>query len=220
MYLTILMPCLNEEATVGICVEDAIKKINELNLDAEVLVIDNGSTDNSFKVAREKGARVIIELNQGYGSALQRGIKEAKGDYIVMLDCDCSYSLEFLDRFIDAFEDGYEFVNGNRFYGNIEKGAMPLSHKIGVPILSYIARKKFKSSLYDFHCGLRGFKKSIFNEVEFKCTGMDFATEMISKVNKNVCEIPVNLYRDKRNGKPHLRTIRDGFKHLKYIMIS
>lgn len=223
MYLTILMPCLNESKTIGECVDDALYFLKENNIDGEVLVSDNGSTDLSDLIAATHGARVVCTKSKGYGNALRYGMLCAKGDYIIFGDCDCSYDFRNLNGFVKAFHNGYDFVNGNRFKGGIEKGAMPFSHKIGAPMLSWIAKHKYKVPVNDFHCGLRGFKKSIFDDCIFKSTGMEFATEIIAKISSkgyNVTEIPVKLRCDKRDGSPHLRTIRDGFRHLIYIILN
>ena len=216
---TILIPCLNEERTIGMCIADVRMKAHLLDLDYEILVIDNGSTDASADIARKYDARVVYEGKRGYGNAIKRGIIESQGDYVIMLDADCSYKLDQLIFFVSALENGYSFVIGNRFTGKIRKGAMPLSHKIGVPLLSFLANKHFKTDIGDYHCGLRAFNKNIYNGVHFKSDGMEFATEMIAKAkNYKMCEIPITLYKDKRNKKSHLNTISDGFRHLRYIL--
>lgn len=223
MYLTIIMPCLNEESTIGECINNAHKFISSSNIDATILVVDNGSTDNSVKIAREYGANVIIEPNKGYGNALITGIKNSSSEYIIFGDADCSYDFEHLEEYITKFKEGYEFVNGNRFANKIEKGAMPWLHKLGVPFLSWLGRCKYKVKLKDFHCGLRGFKTSIFNQKDLKATGMEFATEIIAvaaKKNVKIAEVPIILYPDKRNRPPHLKTFKDGFRHLKYILFN
>ena len=218
MYLTILIPCLNEGRTISFCINKAKRFISRRNIDAEILVVDNGSVDDTKEVASFLGARVVEESNKGYGSALRRGIIEAKGDYIIMADGDGSYDFENLEPFVDNFEKGYDFVCGNRFSGYIEKGAMPFSHKIGAPFLSFCARIKHRVPVHDFHCGLRGFKTAIAKSMEFNSTGMEFATELIFKFKDySMTEVPIVLYKAKREGKPHLRTIRDGFRHLRYI---
>ena len=220
MQVSIILPCLNEERTLKICI-DNIKKFMPENVEYEILVVDNGSTDRSVLIAEWLGVRVVIETKRGYGYAIQRGIKEAKYENVVMLDADCSYSLENVMDFL-AMLNKYDFVCGNRFAGGIEHGAMPLSHKIGAPVLSFIGKIKFHSCINDFHCGLRAFKKSIYDGIEFRTSGMDFATEMIaiaeSVTNHNTTEIPVRLYKDKRKTKSHLNTVRDGLKHLVFIL--
>lgn len=191
------------------------------NVEYEILVVDNGSTDKSSTLAEWLGARVVTERKRGYGFAIQCGIKEAKYENVIMLDADCSYSMEDVDSFL-ALLGKYDFVCGNRFAGGIEHGAMPLSHRIGVPILSFIGKIKFHSCINDFHCGLRAFKKSIYDGIEFRTSGMDFATEMIaiaeSVTNHNTTEIPIRLYKDKRKTKSHLNTIKDGLRHLVFIL--
>ena len=221
MYLTILMPCLNEEKTIAECITKAKSFLMSNDIVGEILIVDNGSTDNSVKIAKSYNVRVIIENKKGYGNALISGIKNAKGKYTIFGDCDCSYDFSDLAKFIDKFNLGYEYVNGNRFKGGIEKGAMPFSHKIGVPILSVLAKIKYKVPINDFHCGLRGFKTEIAQNINFLSTGMEFATEIIekfAKLNAKMTEVPIILYKDKRNRKPHLNTIKDGFRHLKFIL--
>lgn len=220
MFLTILMPCLNEEKTLKECIVKASVFLKSNNINGEVLIADNGSTDNSIKIAKKYGARVINVENKGYGNALRAGIKEAKGEYIIFGDCDCSYDFLDLKRYVEKFNEGYEFVNGNRFSGKIVHTAMPFSHILGAPVLSFIAKKKFKSNVGDFHCGLRGFKTSIARELNLECEGMEFATEIIAKFSTGkykMTEIPIVLYKDKRNRPPHLNTIKDGIRHLKFI---
>ena len=221
MELTILMPCLNEEVTIEFCIGEAKKFIEEYNLDAEILISDNGSTDNSVKLAEKMGARVVTTNIKGYGAALINGINNARGKYIIMGDCDGSYDFYHLYPMLEKVREGNHLVMGNRFSGGLEKGAMPLLHHIGVPVLSWIARKKFKTFIYDFHCGIRGFDRETALLLKFECMGMEFATEMIGKFAKNNCkiaEIPVVLRKDRRDRAPHLRTFRDGFRHLNYIL--
>lgn len=222
MELTILMPCLNEAATVGYCIDEAKKFISESGISAEILVADNGSTDDSVKIAEEHGARVVHVKEKGYGNALIGGIKAAKGKLIIMGDCDMSYDFYNLSEFIKLLREGYGLVIGNRFDGGIEKGAMPFIHRyFGIPFLSWAGRVRFKVKVRDFHCGIRGFHSDIAKKLGLKCSGMEFATELIAKFAKGghkIAELPVPLRKDGRNGKSHLRTIRDGFRHLKFII--
>lgn len=221
MKYTILMPCLNEEKTIKECINEAKKYIYENNLDAEILIADNKSQDKSKEIALNCGARVVDVLEKGYGAALIEGINSANGEFIIMGDCDFSYDFTSLTPFIKKLEEGYSLVVGNRFKGGIQKGAMPLLHKIGVPFLSYLARAKFKAPVGDFHCGLRAFEKERAKSFNLKCKGMEFATEIIAefaKHNEKICEVPTPLRCDKRGAKSHLRTFRDGFRHLVYII--
>ena len=218
LELTILMPCLNEEETIGICIKKAKKYLEDNNIKGEILIVDNNCTDNSSLIAKSLGARVIIEKNKGYGNALRHGLKEAKGQYIIYGDCDDSYDFSNLAPYIEKLKEGYSLVNGNRFKGGISKNAMSLSHKIGVRVLSYIGRYAYKVPIYDFHCGLRGVIKKDLPLLE--TTGMEFATEIIykfAKSQKKMCEIPTTLNKAGRNGKSHLRTVRDGFRHIIYM---
>lgn len=217
------MPCLNEEKTVGDCVLEAIGFLRNNHINGEVLVVDNGSTDESIRIAAIAGARVVSESVKGYGAAIKRGIKEAYGDYIITGDCDMSYDFSSLQPFMEKLEAGYDFVNGNRFKGGIEKGAMPLSHKIGVPILSIIANLRYKTGCKDFHCGIRGFRAECARNVGLSADGFESTTETIAKFKKagyKMTEVPTKLRKDGRNHKPHLKTIPDGFRHLRYIILE
>ena len=219
---TILMPCLNEEDTIGFAIEEAMCYIKEHKLSAEILIADNGSGDASVKIAESKGARVVNVAQKGYGNALIGGIRAARGTYIIMGDCDRSYDFYQIDGFVDGLREGYALVVGNRFQGKIEKGAMSFSHHyIGIPFLSFAGRKKYHTFVGDFHCGIRGFSKEAAENLNLKCGGMEFATEMIGKFAKGgyaIKEIPVSLRKDGRKGKSHLRSIPDGWRHLKYIL--
>jgi len=219
--LTILMPCLNEEKTVGTCIKKAQTFLSTNNISGEVLVVDNGSTDNSKEIIKSLGAEYFFVKEKGYGSAIIQGNKIAKGKYIILGDADDSYNfLEILPIYL-KLKEGNDFVIGNRFKGKIQKGAMKFSHRyIGTPIISFIARKKFDIKVNDFNCGLRGYDKEKINNLNCKTKGMEYASEMIIKARQNdlnISEVPINLYKDGRNGKSHLRTIRDGIRHFKTI---
>lgn len=220
--LTILIPALNEEKTIEIVIKKAQKFIKENNIDAEILVVNNGSIDRTKELALELGARVIDFAPKGYGKALRKGIEEAKGKYIIMGDADDSYNFLEITEMFEKLKLGYDIVIGNRYGGNIEKDSMKFSHRyIGTPFLSYLIRKKFGLKIKDINCGLRGGERKKL--LELKCTsdGMEFASEMMIKaVKKNlkIVEIPINFYKDKREGKSNLNAIRDGLRHLKVIL--
>ena len=221
--LTILMPCLNEEETIAFCIREAQQFIQENRMNAEILIVDNGSEDASVQIARELGARVILEEKRGYGNAVRAGIRNAKGTYIIMGDCDGSYGFRNLIPFIKMLDAGYSLVVGNRFCGGMEKGAMPPLHRyVGVPLLSWLARKCFRiENVRDFHCGQRGFCRETAQKMLFRTEGMEFATEMIvefAQAGERICEVPIVLRKDRRKGRPHLRTFRDGWRHLRYII--
>lgn len=221
--LTILMPCLNEAETVGECVKNALSYLSRTSTNGEVLVCDNESTDNSADIARSNGARVVVCNQKGYGNALRYGMNNAKGKYIIFADCDMSYDFLHLDNIHDALRSGARAVTGNRLTRPRIKGAMPLSHRFGVPVLSFLGRIRYHCDIRDFHCGLRGIRSDILPILDLQCTGMEFATEMIAKCCKNNIEIkqvPITLYPDGRSGKPHLNTIRDGIRHLRYILFG
>ncbi len=223
LEFTILMPCLNEAETVGICVSKAMKFLDSNGIDGEVLVADNGSTDGSLDIAEENGARVVHVEQRGYGSALWGGIKSARGKYIIMGDSDNSYDFSRLEQFVEKLRRGYDFVIGNRFKGGIKKGAMPLLHRyLGNPVLTNIGRLFFSSPVNDFHCGLRGCQRQAVLKLDLQTTGMEFASEMVVKAtmfNKKIAEVPVVLSKDGRSGKPHLRSFRDGWRHLRFLLL-
>ena len=218
MELTILMPCLNEEKTIAECIKQAKRFIEKNKIEGEVLIIDNGSTDASSKIATECGARVEICHFQGYGNALRFGIEKAQGTYIIMGDCDLSYDFEHLEEFMEALREGYDLVIGNRMHSDMEKGAMSFSHRyIGVPFLSWMGRCFYHTNIKDFHCGLRGMSTEKVRNLQLKSEGMEFASEMIGKAVKNnfhIKEINIILHKDGRDGPSHLHFMRDGFRHL------
>lgn len=223
LELTILMPCLNEQQTVAQCVRLARQFLEESGVCGEVLVADNGSTDNSAALAKEAGARVVNIAERGYGNALIGGIKAAHGKYIIMGDCDMSYDFLHLGGFIEKLREGYPLVMGCRM-DNIAKGAMPFSHRyIGVPVLSFLGRLRFHTKVRDFHCGLRGFDREKALSLGLSCGGMEFATEIIGRFALSgaaIAEIPVTLSPDGRSGRSHLRTFRDGLRHIRYIFFG
>ena len=221
LEFTILMPCLNEEKTIGACIEEARRGAEGLGLSYEILISDNGSTDASADIARKMGARVVTAAEKGYGSALICGINAAKGRYIIMGDCDLSYDFENIGGFVERLRGGAALVVGNRFKGRIEKGAMPFHHRyFGVPLLSFLGRLRYGARVGDFHCGIRGFEREKALSLGLCCKGMEFATELIGRFAKagfTVEEIPADLRCDGSNGKSHLRSIRDGLRHLLFM---
>ena len=221
--LSIVLPCLNEELTVGACVSKAVNFLKKHKINGEVLVADNGSNDQSIKFAKRAGARVVNIEKKGYGSALRGGFEAAQGKFIIMADADDSYDLVNLMPFLERLREGYELVMGNRFKGGIKKGAMPWHHRyIGNPILSFLGKLFFKTPANDFHCGLRGFTKTAVEKRNLQTTGMELASEIVIKssiLGMNVCEIPTTLSPDGRNRAPHLRSFRDGWRHLRFLLI-
>lgn len=214
---TFLLPCLNEEKSLAYCIQEVQKCIKDKNLDAEILIADNNSMDNSVNIAKENNARVVICEKKGYGTTLINGIKNARGQCCIMGDSDGSYDFYNIDSFIDRLNDNYDLVVGNRYKGGIKKGAMSLSHKIGVKFLSGFANLLFHTPIKDYHCGLRAFKKDSIDKLNLTQPGMEFASEMIIKAkinNLKMNEVPTTLKKDLRDGKTHLKTIRDGFRHL------
>lgn len=221
--VSIVMPCLNEAETLKICIAKAKKFLSLNQIPGEIIVADNGSTDDSVKIAKAMEVRVVHVAQKGYGNALQGGFEAAESKYIIMGDADDSYDFSTLMPFIDALENGYDLVIGNRFQGGIMVGAMPLLHRyIGNPILSWIARLFFKSKIGDFHCGLRGFRKDALRALNLQTTGMEFASEMIVKAvmkGMKIKEVPIILYPDGRTRPPHLRTWSDGWRHLRFLLL-
>jgi len=223
LELTILMPCLNESETLAICIDKAQGFIERSGVRGEVLIADNGSTDGSQAIAASHGARVVDIAEKGYGSALIGGITAARGDYVIMGDADDSYDFSELDQFMDRLRAGDELVMGNRFRGGIEPGAMPPLHKyLGNPVLSWIGRALFRSPIKDFHCGLRGFNRKSMLDLHLRTSGMEFASEMVVKSTLDglrVSEVPTTLKKDGRSRPPHLRSWRDGWRHLRFLLI-
>ncbi|MBP5675059.1 glycosyltransferase [Candidatus Saccharibacteria bacterium] len=220
--VTIILPCLNEQKTILECVKkiNGVMKKSKYKNSYKILVCDNGSTDNSVKICKRNKIDYIIEKKRGYGNVILAGIKKASSKYIVMLDCDLSYNSEDIPRFISELKKGNDLVIGNRFKGEIKKGAMPLSHRIGSSSLSKYANLLFHTKAKDYHCGLRAFDRKKILKTKPKSSGFEFASEMIilAKLNKlKISEIKTDLFKDGRDRKPHLRTIRDGFRHLHEI---
>ena len=181
LELSIVMPCLDEAATVGICIREAMDFLRENRISGEILVVDNGSTDGSAAIARECGARVISQPRRGYGNALQKGIAHSRGSIVILGDCDTTYDFRHLENMYKRLSFGtWDLVIGNRFAGGMEKGSMPLSHKWGVRFLSWVGRRRLHTDIYDFHCGLRGLTRGAAEKLEFHTEGMEFATEMIA----------------------------------------
>jgi glycosyltransferase involved in cell wall biosynthesis len=224
MKITVLLPCLNEAETIEIVIKKAQVSLNELCSGGEILVADNGSTDGSQEIAISCGARVISVPTKGYGAALLAGIKECNTDYIIMGDADDSYAFDDLSQFVNALTEGNHLVIGNRFQGGIQSGAMPWLHKyLGNPVLSWIGRLFFKVPIGDFHCGLRAFRTETIRSLNLKSTGMEFASEMIVKASLNglkIAEVPTTLKPDGRSRAPHLRTWRDGWRHLVFLLAA
>lgn len=223
MELTVVLPCLNEAETLAVCIRKAKASIAGLGIDGEVVIADNGSTDGSQDIARAEGARVVDVPIRGYGAALTAGIAAANGEFVIMGDADDSYDLSNLGPFVEALRGGADLVMGNRFAGGIEPGAMPALHRyLGNPVLTAIGRILFRSPVKDFHCGLRGFRREAILDLDLRTTGMEFASEMVVKatINKlNIVEVPTTLSPDGRSRAPHLRTWRDGWRHLRFLLL-
>lgn len=223
LELTILMPCLNEELTLGICIKKAKKSLEENNIRGEIVIGDNGSTDRSIEIAESLGARVVHVPEKGYGSALIGGINAAKGKYVIMGDSDDSYDFSRLMLHVEKLREGYDLVMGNRFKGGIEKGAMPFLHRyLGNPVLTFVGRLFFNTSIRDFHCGLRGFNRERMASINLECPGMEFASEMVVKSLLNdfkITEVPTTLSKDGRDRPPHLNTWTDGWRHLRFLLL-
>lgn len=221
--LSILMPCLNEAETLATCILKAQQSLTDLNVSGEVIIADNGSSDGSPEIAAQLGARVVRVAEKGYGSALLGGIKAARGKYIIMGDADDSYDFTNLGPFLEQLRAGYDLVMGNRFKGGIEPSAMPPLHRyLGNPVLTGIGRLFFRSPCGDFHCGLRGFSKAAIQKLDLRTTGMEFASETVVKASLHklrITEVPTKLSVDGRSRPPHLRSWRDGWRHLRFLLM-
>jgi glycosyltransferase involved in cell wall biosynthesis len=221
--ISIVMPCLNEAETLEICINKAQRALCEHKITGEIIVADNGSTDGSQAIAIDRGARVIHVPDKGYGSALMGGISNARGKFIIIGDADDSYDFTALGPFVTKLREGYDLVMGNRFKGGIRTGAMrPLHRYFGNPVLTGIGRLFFHSPCGDFHCGLRGFSKEAVLKMDLRTTGMEFASEMVVKAtlcNMKIGEVPTTLSPDGRSRPPHLRSWRDGWRHLRFLLL-
>jgi glycosyltransferase involved in cell wall biosynthesis len=225
--VSIVMPCLNEADTLATCITKAKKALNEHKIAGEIIVADNGSTDASQAIATKSGARLIQVREKGYGSALMGGIVAARGKFIIMGDADDSYDFLETPKFVEKLREGYDIVQGCRLPsggGTVERGAMPFLHRVwGNPMFSWLARWWFGSPLHDVYCGLRGFRKDVYPLLDQRCTGMEFATEMIIKASlygAKIAEVPITLYPDGRKDRaPHLRTFRDGWRTIRLFFI-
>jgi glycosyltransferase involved in cell wall biosynthesis len=225
--VSVVMPCLNEAETLATCIEKAAKALASNNIAGEIIVADNGSTDGSQAIATRLGSRLVNVGERGYGHALMGGIAAARGEYIIMGDADDSYDFNEIPSFVEKLKLGFDLVQGCRLPsggGIIKPGAMPFLHRVwGNPMFSFLARKWFKSPLHDAYCGLRGFRKDVFYVLDQRCTGMEFATEMIIKASlygAKITEVPITLHPDgRRTRSPHLRTFRDGWRTIRLFLI-
>lgn len=221
--LSIVMPCLNESETLATCIRHALTFLADSGIAGEVVIADNGSTDRSREIALAEGARVVEVEERGYGAALSAGIASARGRYVAMGDADDSYDFEGLGPFVDELRGGADLVMGNRFRGGIDKGAMPPLHRyLGNPVLSRIGRVFFKIPVKDFHCGLRAFRRDSILGLSLRTSGMEFASEMVVKASLAdlaIVEVPTTLRKDGRSRPPHLRSWRDGWRHLRFLLL-
>jgi glycosyltransferase involved in cell wall biosynthesis len=221
--VSIVMPCLDEVETLAACIRKAQEAIEKQHLSAEIIVADNGSTDGSQIAAKELGVRVVEVERRGYGSALIAGIDAARGRFVIMGDADDSYDFRAIGPLVDRLREGYDLVMGNRFAGGIEPGAMVWSHRwVGNPVLTFISGVFFHTPVGDMHCGLRGFRKDSYEKLRLRATGMEFASEMVIKASlrrMKIAEVPVTLSPDGRSRPPHLRTWRDGWRHLRFMLL-
>jgi glycosyltransferase involved in cell wall biosynthesis len=221
--LTVVMPCLNEAETLAVCVYKALAALRANGIAGEVVVADNGSIDGSQSIAIEHGARVVPVPVRGYGAALNAGILAARGKYVLMGDADDSYEFAHIPRFLEQLRNGADLVMGNRFRGGIGPKAMPPLHKyLGNPVLSALGRILFKAPIGDFHCGMRAFSKDAYERLQLRTTGMEFASEMVVKASllgQHIVEVPTTLQKDGRSRPPHLKTWRDGWRHLRFLLM-
>jgi glycosyltransferase involved in cell wall biosynthesis len=221
--LSVVMPCLNEAATIEICIRKALGSFERLGIQGEVVVADNGSTDGSQAIAEELGARVVPVTARGYGAALTGGIAAARGRWVIMGDADDSYDFADLEPFVTRLREGYELVNGNRFKGGIREGAMPWLHRrLGNPALSFVGRRLYGTPCGDIYCGLRGFDRRKVTALDIRSSGMEFAIEMIVKATMmglKVTEVPTTLSPDAEGREPHLNTWRDGWRSIRLLLL-
>jgi hypothetical protein len=220
--VSIVIPCLNEAETLAAVIRKARTGFTRLGINGEVIVADNGSSDGSQTIATTEGARLVHVPERGYGAALHGGISAALSEFVVMGDADDSYDLGAIDDFLVQLRAGADLVMGNRFRGRIMPNAMPWLHQyLGNPVLSWLGRVLFRSSVGDFHCGLRAFRKSAWQAIQLQTSGMEYASEMVIKAvlfQQRIVEVPITLYKDGRSRPPHLRTWRDGWRHLRFML--
>ena len=221
--VSVVIPCLNEVNSLAFCVDKATSAFRDSGLSGEVIVADNGSTDGSIQIAEEHGARVVRVAERGYGAALRAGIAAARGPFIIMGDADDSYDFSEVPRFVEKWRQGFDVVMGNRFRGEIKPGAMPWHHKyVGNPVLTALLNLFFGAGIGDSHCGMRGFTRAVYDRMDLRCTGMEFASEFVIKaaqLGARITEIPITLWPDKRGRPPHLRSFRDGWRHLRFMLL-
>lgn len=223
LEVSVVMPCLNESQTLSSCIQKAQAALRQHGIAGEIVIADNGSTDGSQQIAEQAGARVVHVAEKGYGAALRGGIEAARGKFIIMGDADDSYDFGHAPRFVAKLREGYDLVMGNRFKGGIQPRAMPPLHRyLGNPVLSRIGRIFFKAPCADFHCGMRAFTRAAYQRMDLRTAGMEFASEMIVKsslLGMRIAEVPTTLVPDGRNRPPHLRTWRDGWRHLRFLLL-
>jgi glycosyltransferase involved in cell wall biosynthesis len=223
LELTVLMPCLNEERTIAICIGKALDFMKAQGITGEVLIVDNGSTDQSARIAADAGARVVAHPVKGYGSALRRGIKEARGRFVIMGDADDTYDFSDLGEFVGLLRGGNDLVMGSRLRGNIEKHAMPWLHRhLGTPVLTGVMNLFYRARISDTNCGLRGFSRRAIEGLGLRCRGMEFASEMVilaAQEGLKIAETPISYRAPAIERKPHLRTFRDGWRHLRFMLM-
>src|ERR1700739_3767286 len=221
--VSVVIPCLNEANSIGICVDKAMGAFRSQGLRGEVVVAGNGAPEGSVEIAEKLGARVVRVDARGYGSALRAGIAAARGAFIVMGDADDSYDFSEVPRFVEKWRQGNDVVMGNRFRGEIKPGAMPWQHKyVGNPALSWVLNLFFHAGIGDSHCGMRGFTRAVYDRMDLRRTGMEFASEFVIKgaqLGARITEIPITLWPDKRGRPPHLRSFRDGWRHLRFMLL-
>jgi glycosyltransferase involved in cell wall biosynthesis len=221
--VSVVIPCLNEANSLAFCIEKAVTAFQKASLRGEVVIADNGSTDGSIEIAEVNGARVVLVSQRGYGAALKAGITSARGTYIIMGDADDSYDFNEVPNFVEKLRQGYDLVMGNRFMGGIKTGAMPLLHRhLGNPGLSWLVNFFFGVGVGDSYCGMRGFSRALYDKLDLRSSGMEFALEFVikaSQVGASISEIPVILWPDKRGRPPHLRSFRDGWRSLRFMLM-
>ena len=221
--VSVVIPCLNEAESIAFCIDKALAAFKQASIRGEVVVADNGSTDDSPHIAEAHGARVVPVQMKGYGHAMRGGIEAARGQFIIMGDADDSYDFSELPRFVEKWQAGFEVVMGNRFEGAIKPGAMPWHHRyLGNPVLSGLLRVLFHTPIGDSHCGMRGFTRDVYRRMDLRTTGMEYASEFVIKAAKlgaKMTEIPITLWPDKRGRSPHLRSFRDGWRHLRFMLL-